>query len=95
MRTVRSTITLLLAFLLTAALCGCAASSPGESPGSAPAKPVDATDFMSNAGPVFPLTLAQAEPALFCRSGVAAGLRTLCRREYCRDHSDRPVHDPQ
>lgn len=65
MRTVRSTITLLLAFLLTAALCGCAASSPGESPGSAPAKPVDATDFMSNAGPVFPLTLAQAEPALF------------------------------
>lgn len=65
MRTVRSTITLLLAFLLTAALCGCAASSPGESPGSAPAKPVDTTDFMSNAGPVFPLTLAQAEPALF------------------------------
>ena len=65
MRTVRSTITLLLAFLLTAALCGCAASSPGESPGSTPAKPVDATDFMSNAGPVFPLTLAQAEPALF------------------------------
>ena len=65
MRTVRSTTTLLLAFLLTAALCGCAASSPGESPGSAPAKPVDATDFMSNAGPVFPLTLAQAEPALF------------------------------
>ena len=65
MRTVRSTITLLLAFLLTAALCGCAASSPGESPGNAPAKPVDATDFMSNAGPVFPLTLAQAEPALF------------------------------
>lgn len=65
MRTVRSTITLLLAFLLTAALCGCAASSPGKSPGSAPAKPVDATDFMSNAGPVFPLTLAQAEPALF------------------------------
>ena len=47
MRTVRSTITLLLAFLLTAALCGCAASSPGESPGSAPAKPVDATDFNS------------------------------------------------
>ena len=65
MRTVRSTITLLLTFLLTAALCGCAASSPGESPGSTPAKPVDATDFMSNAGPVFPLTLAQAEPALF------------------------------
>ena len=64
MRTVRSTIALLLAFLLAAALCGCAASPPGESPGSAPAKPVDATDFMSYAGPVFPLTLAQAEPAL-------------------------------
>ena len=64
MRTVRSTIELLLAFLLAAALCGCAASPPGESPGSAPAKPVGATDFMSYAGPVFPLTLAQAEPAL-------------------------------
>ena len=64
MRTVRSTIALLLAFLLAAALCGCAASPPGESPGSAPAKPVGATDFMSYAGPVFPLTLAQAEPAL-------------------------------
>lgn len=64
MRTVRSTIDLLLAFLLAAALCGCAASPPGESPGSAPAKPVGATDFMSYAGPVFPLTLAQAEPAL-------------------------------
>ena len=64
MRTVRSTIALLLAFLLAAALCGCAASPPGESPGSALAKPVGATDFMSYAGPVFPLTLAQAEPAL-------------------------------
>lgn len=64
MRTVRSTIALLLAFLLAAALCGCTASPPGESPGSAPAKPVGATDFMSYAGPVFPLTLAQAEPAL-------------------------------
>ena len=64
MRTVRSTIALLLAFLLAAALCGCAASPPGESPGSAPAKPVGATDFMSYAGPVFPLTLAQAAPAL-------------------------------
>ena len=64
MRTVRSTIALLLAFLLAAALCGCAASPPGESPGSAPAKPVGATDFMSYADPVFPLTLAQAEPAL-------------------------------
>ena len=62
MRTVRSTIALLLAFLLTAALCGCAASPPGESPGSAPAKPVDATDFMSCAGPVFPLTLEKAAP---------------------------------
>lgn len=64
MRTVRSTIALLLAFLLAAALCGCAASPSGESPGSAPAKPVGATDFMSYAGPVFPLTLAQAAPAL-------------------------------
>ena len=64
MRTVRSTIALLFAFLLAAALCGCTASPPGESPGSAPAKPVGATDFMSYAGPVFPLTLAQAEPAL-------------------------------
>ena len=64
MRTVRSTIALLLAFLLTAALCGCAASTPGESPGSAPAKPVDATDFMSCAGPVFPLTLEKAAPEL-------------------------------
>lgn len=64
MRTVRSTIALLLAFLLTAALCGCAASPPGESPGSAPAKPVDATDFMSCAGPVFPLTLEKAAPEL-------------------------------
>ena len=64
MRTVRSTIALLLAFLLAAALCGCAASPPGESPGSAPAKPVGAIDFMSYAGPVFPLTLAQAAPSL-------------------------------
>ena len=68
MRTVRSTIALLLAFLLTAALCGCAASPSGgqlaSTPGSGPAKPVDAADFMSYAGPVFPLTLAQAEPAL-------------------------------
>lgn len=64
MRTVRSTIALLLAFLLAAALCGCAASPPGESPGSAPAKPVDATDFMSCAGPVFPLTLEKAAPEL-------------------------------
>ena len=64
MRTVRSTIALLLAFLLAAALCGCAASPPGESPGRAPAKPVDATDFMSCAGPVFPLTLEKAAPEL-------------------------------
>ena len=64
MRTVRSTIALLLAFLLAAALCGCTASPPGESPGSAPAKPVGATDFMSYAGPVFPLTLEKAAPEL-------------------------------
>lgn len=64
MRTLRSAMALLPAFLLAAALCGCAASPPGESPGSGPAKPVDAADFMSYAGPVFPLTLAQAEPAL-------------------------------
>lgn len=68
MRTVRSIMALILAFLLAAAVCGCAASHPdgqlASTPGSGPAKPVDATDFMSNAGPVFPLTLAQAEPAL-------------------------------
>ena len=64
MRTLRRAMALILACLLIAALCGCAASPPGESPGTAPVKPVDATDFMSNAGPVFPLTLAQAEPAL-------------------------------
>ena len=50
MRTVRSTIALLLAFLLAAALCGCAASPSGgqlaSTPGSGPAKPVDAADFM-------------------------------------------------
>ena len=66
MRTVRSTIALLLAFLLAAALSGCAASPSGgqlaSTPGSGPAKPVDAADFMSYAGPVFPLTLAQAPP---------------------------------
>ena len=64
MRTSRSIMALILVLLLAAALCGCAASPPGESPGSAPAKPVDATNFMSNAGPFFPLTLEQAEPAL-------------------------------
>lgn len=64
MRTLRSAMALLPAFLLAAALCGCAASPPGESPGSAPAKPVDATDFMSCAGPVFPLTLEKAAPEL-------------------------------
>ena len=64
MRNIRKILALLLALFLTAALCGCAASPPGESPGSALAKPVGATDFMSYAGPVFPLTLAQAEPAL-------------------------------
>lgn len=56
MRTVRSTIALLLAFLLAAALSGCAASPSGgqlaSTPGSGPAKPVDAADFMSYAGPV-------------------------------------------
>ena len=89
MRTVRSTIALLLAFLLTAALCGCAASPSGgqlsSTPGSGPAKPVDAADFMSYAGPVFPLTPAQAEPALCA----------LCRRECRRDHCGRSVLDPQ
>ena len=64
MRTLRSAMALLPAFLLAAALCGCAASPPGESSGSAPAKPVDATDFMSCAGPVFPLTLEKAAPEL-------------------------------
>lgn len=64
MRTLRSAMALLPAFLLAAALCGCAASPPGESPGNAPAKPVDATDFMSCAGPVFPLTLEKAVPEL-------------------------------
>ena len=68
MRTLRSVMALLLACLLTAALCGCTASPPGgqlaSTPGSIPAKPVDATDFMSCAGPVFPLTLAQAAPEL-------------------------------
>ncbi len=68
MRTVRSAMALILAFLLAAALCGCAASHSdepsGSTPGSGPAKPVDATDFMSYAGPVFPLTLAQASPVL-------------------------------
>lgn len=64
MRTLRSAMALLPAFLLAAALCGCAASPPGESLGSAPAKPVDATDFMSCAGPVFPLTLEKAAPEL-------------------------------
>lgn len=64
MRTLRSAMALLPAFLLAAALCGCAASPPGESSGNAPAKPVDATDFMSCAGPVFPLTLEKAAPEL-------------------------------
>ena len=48
MRNIREILALLLALFLTAALCGCAASPPGESPGSAPAKPVDATDFIIN-----------------------------------------------
>ena len=68
MRIIRRVMALALAFLLTAALCGCTASPSGgqlaSTPGSGPAKPVDATDFMSYAGPVFPLTLAQAAPEL-------------------------------
>ena len=69
MRNIRKILALLLALLLTAALCACAAA-PGadtglaSTPGSGPAKPTDATDFMSYAGPIFPLTLAQAAPAL-------------------------------
>lgn len=69
MRNIRSAMALILAVLLTAALCACAAA-PGSdaglasTPGSGPAKQADATDFMSYAGPIFPLTLAQAAPAL-------------------------------
>ena len=68
MRNIRKILALLLALFLTAALCGCAA--PGSdtglagTSGSDAVKPADATDFMSYAGPIFPLTLAQAAPAL-------------------------------
>ena len=68
MRNIRKILAPLLALLLAAALCACAA--PGadtglaSTPGSGLAKQADATDFMSYAGPIFPLTLAQAAPAL-------------------------------
>ena len=68
MRNIRKILALLLALFLTAALCGCAASRMDDglagTSGSDAVKPADATDFMSYAGPIFPLTLAQAEPAL-------------------------------
>ena len=68
MRNIRKILALLLALFLIAALCACAA--PGSdtglagTSGSDAVKPADATDFMSYAGPIFPLTLAQAAPAL-------------------------------
>ena len=98
MRTVRSTIALLLAFLLAAALCGCAASPSGgqlaSTPGSGPAKPVDATDFMSCAGPVFPLTLEKAAPELSadrevlldCAPCVKTARKNCCRSQSCCSH---------
>lgn len=94
MRTLRSAMALLPAFLLAAALCGCAASPPGESPGSAPAKPVDATDFMSCAGPVFPLTLEKAAPELSadrevlldCAPCVKTARKNCCRSQICCSH---------
>ena len=68
MRNIRKILALLLALFLTAALCGCAASRMDDglagTSGSDAVKPADATDFMSYAGPIFPLTLAQAAPAL-------------------------------
>ena len=68
MRNIRKILALLLALFLTAALCGYAASRMDDglagTSGSDSVKPADATDFMSYAGPIFPLTLAQAEPAL-------------------------------
>ena len=68
MRNIRKILALLLALFLTAALCGCAASRMDDglagTSGSDSVKPADATDFMSYAGPIFPLTLAQAAPAL-------------------------------
>ena len=68
MRNIRKILALLLALFLIAALCACAV--PGSdtglagTSGSDAVKPADATDFMSYAGPIFPLTLAQAAPAL-------------------------------
>ena len=66
MRNIRKILALLLALFLTAALCGCAASRMDDglagTSGSDSVKPADATDFMSYAGPIFPLTLAQAAP---------------------------------
>ena len=68
MRNIRKILALLLALFLTAALCGCAASRMDNglagTSGSDSVKPADATDFMSYASPIFPLTLAQAAPAL-------------------------------
>ena len=68
MRNIRKILALLLALFLTAALCGCAASRMDDglagTSGSDSVKPADATDFMSYAGPIFPLTLAQAAPVL-------------------------------
>lgn len=68
MRNIRKILALLLALFLTAALCGCAASRMDDglagTSGSDSVKPADMTDFMSYAGPIFPLTLAQAAPAL-------------------------------
>ena len=62
MRNIRKILALLLALFLTAALCGCAASRMDDglagTSGSDSVKPADATDFMSYAGPIFPLTLA-------------------------------------
>ena len=68
MRHIRKILAPLLVLLLAAALCACAApdTAPGlaGTSGSDAVKPADATDFMSYAGPIFPLTLAQAAPAL-------------------------------
>ena len=68
MRNIRKILALFLALFLIAALCGCAASRMDDglagTSGSDSVKPADATDFMSYAGPIFPLTLAQAAPAL-------------------------------
>ena len=60
MRNIRKILALLLTLFLTAALCGCAASRMDDglagTSGSDSVKPADATDFMSYAGPIFPLT---------------------------------------